>query len=268
MYNSRIVTKIMDRDCVILIPSCDAFADAWEPFFTLLFRYWPDCPFQIYLVSEKKTYPDPRVTTLLFKDEKWATNTLKALDRITAPTIIYLQEDYLLMKKVDTERILRLIEILKNDSIGCIRLWTHKPYKEKWFVDSSLRVIDKCEPYAISLQATLWKKEVFKKLIIAGESGWDMEFKGSQRSIQIPEIFLSVQKNEPALDYFATGIQKGMWVRPAVNLIKREGIDFKSTRRVESWWSSVTRGPARLPVVGGIFRRIRRYGQVVERKFK
>ena len=35
--------------CSVLVPSCDAYADLWIPFFALFWRYWSDCPFPVYL---------------------------------------------------------------------------------------------------------------------------------------------------------------------------------------------------------------------------
>ncbi len=229
-------------DCAIIISSCDAYSDVWEPFFRLFFKYWPDCPFPIYLISETKTYKDERVHPILLgKDEQWATNIRKALNQILISQFIYLQEDYLLMKKVDTDRIVRLIQTLKDNNIGYIRLYPSPAPKTKWSVDSSLGVISKSDDYSICLQATLWNKDLFTKLLINGESAWDMEIKGSKRIQSIPEVFLSVLKGQPAINYFCTAIKKGVWFRDAVALIRREGIPFTSTRRVESFGNYLLR---------------------------
>ena len=64
----------------ILICSCDAYADVWDPFFTLFFRHWPDCPWPIYLIANHRRYPDDRVNTLLLGDDKdWSTNILRCI---------------------------------------------------------------------------------------------------------------------------------------------------------------------------------------------
>ena len=50
----------MDCNSVsILINSCDAYEDIWEPFFRCFSENWPDCPYPIYLNTETKEYnPD------------------------------------------------------------------------------------------------------------------------------------------------------------------------------------------------------------------
>src|SRR3989344_9116599 len=91
------------NNCAIVVSSFDGFVDLWEPFFTLLFRYWPDCPYPIYLISNSKTYDHPRVTTVAIgEDGKWANNLFIALDQIPATHIIYMQDDYFLTGPVDT----------------------------------------------------------------------------------------------------------------------------------------------------------------------
>ena len=42
--------------CSILVTSCDAYDDAWEPFFTLLKIMWPECKLPIYLNTESKSF--------------------------------------------------------------------------------------------------------------------------------------------------------------------------------------------------------------------
>ena len=39
----------MTSDSAILILSCDKFSDLWKPFFDLFWKYWPDCPYNVYL---------------------------------------------------------------------------------------------------------------------------------------------------------------------------------------------------------------------------
>jgi len=57
-------------DTCVLIASCDAYSDAWAPFFALMKKYWPDCPYPIYLISN---YQDPGicgVRPILLKEDR------------------------------------------------------------------------------------------------------------------------------------------------------------------------------------------------------
>ena len=85
---------MQNKNCSIIVSSCDNFSDLWEPFFILFFKYWPDCPFKIYLISETKIYSDEKVEMIsLKKDMGWASNLKAAIRRINTPYFIYFQEE-------------------------------------------------------------------------------------------------------------------------------------------------------------------------------
>lgn len=64
----------------ILIVSCDKYSDLWNPFFKSFFRFWPDCPFDIYLLSNYKSIDMPQVNSLLIdEDISWSDNLYKCL---------------------------------------------------------------------------------------------------------------------------------------------------------------------------------------------
>jgi hypothetical protein len=234
------IPKDKNKECFILVPSCDAYSDAWDPFFAFFFKYWPDCPFPIYLISENKVFPDPRVTTItLKKDFGWANNVDMALKQVSGKYFIYFLEDVFLMKKVDTARILRLFEMLKRDNIACLRLYPSPepdmPYAKGVNEGERLGVIAQNAPYRVSTMTAIWKKESFLNLMKAGENAWQMEWEGTKRSALGSELFLSVYEKNPAISYFSTAIKRGKWFYDAVQLCKKEGIYVDTSRRpVES----------------------------------
>jgi hypothetical protein len=253
------------NQCAIFVSSCDAFQDAWGPFFTLFFRYWTDCPYPVYLIANQKKYFDNRVETILISpDQGWASNMKIALERHSYLYIIYFQEDYFLRSKVDNTRINSLLEIMAAENAACVRLWP-SPTPDKSFKSySDLGLISLNAPYRVSLQATIWNAKIFKDLLVAGESGRDMEFDGSIRSQKIFEPFLSVKlspvfkfNNNSAIDYYATGIVKGKWNYGVINFLKKEGITVDTNKRtVEPLFRYLSRELRGAPVIGGVMRLI------------
>ncbi len=230
--------------CTVIVSSCDAYSDAWHPFFTLFFRYWPDCPFVVYLISSEKKYPDSRVNSLQIEDKKWASNILEVLGKINTPYVLYMQEDYFLQKIVDTTKILELVEKMRAWQAGYIRLIPSPKPGRLFEAESSLGVILPGSLYRTSLQGAIWSTETLKKLLRSGESGWDMEKYGSERSNGLPELFLSTYK--PILDYYApTAIKKGKWMPGALWLCKKEGIVVDTSVRPTYTWRKVLWGRTR-----------------------
>lgn len=113
----------MSASTALLVVSCDAYQDLWGPFFTLLFRYWPDCPYRVFLGSNDAIYPDRRVAPLAIgEDRNWSSNLLKMLELIPSDGVLLLQEDFLIDRPVQTERITQLIGYAEVKQAACLRL--------------------------------------------------------------------------------------------------------------------------------------------------
>ncbi len=223
----------MSSQTHIIVPSCDAYSDAWTPFFQLLFRYWPDCPYPIHLVSINETFDDPRVhNTSLGKDRGWASNLRHVLDELNCQSIIYLQEDYFLKSPMDTARLESVISYAQEIGAGYVRLAgapnPDLPHENPF----GLGEISRHAEYRCSLQAAWWSAETLLKLLVDGETGWDMELIGSGRSAELSEPFLATPVGSPLIDYYAdTGILKGKWLPGAIRFCRREGIEVDTSRR-------------------------------------
>src|SRR3989338_8360512 len=165
--------------CSIVVSSFDGNADIWDPFFTLFFRYWPNCPYPVYLITNRKEYSDKRVITIKVGDDKgWATNIRNALKDISTPYVINLMEDFLIEKPVNNRYIQSLVDYASLNKIAYIRLLPN-PGPDKYFLnDLSLGEIDKKSSYRTSLHAAIWGKKVFLDLLVDGENPWNLELEG------------------------------------------------------------------------------------------
>lgn len=251
--------------CAVVISSCDAYSDLWEPFFTLFFRYWPDCPFPIYLISNNLIYPDSRVKTLpVGNNMSWAKDVFRALSVIPADFILYLQDDYFLQSKVETPVIEKLLEVIASQSIATIRL-VGSPEPDIQFGNPfGLGGISKEAEYRVSLQAGLWRREIFRGLLKEDENPWEMEKNGSKRSQYLSEYFLSASGKKGFIPYYRfTGLKKGKWVPGALTFLKKEGISIDVCKRgvcssrIRFWASclkdsSIAHRIRRVPIVGKI----------------
>lgn len=263
--NTKHDNRNMKNGCAIFVSSCDAYSDAWSPFFELFFRYWPDCPFPVYLISNKKSYPDSRVIMIgIDPDQGWASNMLCVLATHPYPYLLYLQEDYFLKRLVDTDRILNLLSLLKREHAACLKLYPapgpdtfYKNYREVGMISPGM-------PYRVSLQAGFWDTNVFRQLLVVGERGVDMEYRGNIRSVQLKEPFLSVNRGiffpydkSAAIDYFATGIIKNRWHVGIPFFFKKEGIVGNlSQREVEPPSERFRHVAKSLPLIAPLFRLI------------
>lgn len=151
-----------------------------------------------------------------------------ALSNISTPYLIYMQEDYFLRNSVDTNYINKIIDCAVKNKAAYVRLFP-EPGPDLFFQnDLGLGKISSEARYRVSLQAALWDKEALGNIIKDGESGWDMEARGGDRSKDY--LFLSVSKS--VFDYLPqTGIVKGKWVVGAIKLCRRERIKIDLSKR-------------------------------------
>jgi hypothetical protein len=218
----------------IVISSCDLYRDAWTPFFWLFHRYWKDWPGTAYLVSNTSDYDDPRVTTIkVGVDRGWASNMKYVLSCFDSEYLIYMQEDYFLTRSVESQRIQCLIDLARKHRAACLRLYPSPGPDELYCYEPSVGKLAEDAPYRVSLQAAIWNREVLSSLLVDGETGWDMEIQGSERSRSLSTPFLSVTDLQyPAIAYLhRTAIVKGRWTDEAVELCRNEGIPLDTGKR-------------------------------------
>ena len=214
----------MANDVAVLVVSCDKYHDLWKPFFTLFFRYWQDCPYPIYLGSNHSVYNDSRVKTITVGDDiDWSHSFRRMLEHIPHKYVIILLEDYLVYKHVDTDRLNKLVYYLKDKKAACLRIFPCPGPHEIRLDNKEVGIIRKGAEYRLSLQSAIWDKQ---SLIQDGETPWQFEVKGSIRTNQMDKLFLSIIREiPPPITYFCTAVLKGKWLRDAVDLCRKEGIE-------------------------------------------
>lgn len=210
-----------NKDIAILVSSCDKFSDVWEVFFPLFWKLWPDCPFNIYLVTNFKSFEHEKVTVIKVGEEKsWADDVKMALSKVEAKYFLFFFEDVLISDKVDTERVLSLCKTMAELNASKIVLRrTPGPYKEVDGHPELLEVVPYA-PYRAGLAVAIWNKEILNRLLKLGETPWDMEIKGSVRSNDIPRFYVTKEMSLP----IHNGLEKGKWMRYNLPLLERENI--------------------------------------------
>jgi hypothetical protein len=220
-----------DVNTAILVVSCDKYSDLWPACFGLLFKYWPDCPFPIYLLSNFENYSDSRVTTITVgKDRNWSTNLANGLRKIKQDFVLVLMEDYLLDRAVNTRRMISLENYMEKRKAACLRLLPSPGPDGPSAENPEVGEIRKGAPYRLSLQAAIWSRPVLLGLLRWGESAWEFEMLGSRRADFVELPFLSVQRGNPGITY-RNAVVKGRWDLDAIEFAKLEGVSLELGRR-------------------------------------
>jgi hypothetical protein len=200
----------------ILIISCDKYSDLWKPFFALFLRYWPDCPFRIYFLSNKIPCGVDGVENILVgEDISWSDNIRAALGRLREEYVLLFLDDLFLNKPVNTQRILNIVTWALQSDVNYVRLNPMKNGPDKPF-NEYVGVLSKGAIYRASTVMAVWRKSVLMDLLKEGESAWDFEIYGSERSDKY-DNFYAVWEECFAI---TNAVIKGKWHRGTAKKLK------------------------------------------------
>jgi hypothetical protein len=216
------------RRIALVISSCDAFCDTWRPFAFFFAKFWPDCPFKAYLiVNEIPVVSDLFEPIAVGPDRGWASNFRRTLERIPHDYVLYLQDDYFLNSAVETARIVAdcAWSIAHDADSLCFRGYPepeagYKPLTEHFgfaALDSDGRT--RC-------QFALWKKSALMEVLREGETAWDMESCGSERTKEMG-IMVYARRDDAPIRYLSSAIVRGLWVPEALTMCRDAGIPIR-----------------------------------------
>jgi hypothetical protein len=248
-----IAEKLHAPDVSAVVASYDGSADIWPGFFGLVSRFWPDLPYPLYLVSNHLAFPDQRVTALRVGDDlSWSETLARGLEGVSSRYVLLILDDFFLTAPVDTALVLRMHAAMVAKGAAYLRL-VPNPKADTPYVDMpEIGTIVKGAPYRTSLQMAFWDRRVLLDLLRRQESAWDFEIKGSRRSDEMNEPFLSVCDGHAAIPYRHV-LVRGKFVPAAVRHFASLGVRFDlSKRSIESelylaWqrsWIRLTLGSA------------------------
>ena len=211
-------------NCTVLVASCDKYADLLGPFSALWRKFWPDCPFEVVLVTES----EPADAKELCFDRvvacgaggNWCGRLVQALDTINTPYVLMLCDDYYLEKPVETARILERLAQAKAFDAANLRLIPNpkpsQPYRD------GLMEYRKQTAYCIATQAGIWNREFLRGLADGKASIWEFERHGSFSVAEEKRpLLVTPEKEFPFVD----AVHKGCWEKFGLAVCRANGIE-------------------------------------------
>lgn len=216
------------NDVSVLIYSCDAYADIWEIFFKLFYRYWK-CPYPVYLAAETKECQESGVETINCIGDTWTDRIRQAVEKIPSEYIIGMCEDMFLRRDVRQFIIDKCVRYMNQDArIACFNF--EKDYNETLAcIYHNFGLKPPNGDYKKSCQPSLWRKSILLEYLSVSQDPWEWEMSGTPDTYK-HYIWIG-DENRLVFeygfhDYKWFGIRKGKWVKDdVVPLFKKEGID-------------------------------------------
>ena len=223
----------------ILICSCDYYSECWKPIIHSFGLFWPDCEYDKLIVSNHKDETVPGAKIIKVGDHKgWASDTLKAVEMTDYDYYIYFQEDYWLNKKVDNEAIKKHIQHCVDDNVEYLKIQYDLANCDKYRIGKT----DYCKnpltaKYAINTAVAIWRRDLFSKVCLPGDTGWDFEYKIvdyiKEHNIVINSEVLhtSVIVSKGVKMIPGNGVQRGKWTLAGAKFLKENGFEDLLAKR-------------------------------------
>ncbi|MBU1011373.1 MAG: hypothetical protein KKG99_00085 [Bacteroidetes bacterium] len=219
------------KKIAVLVLSCDKYSDLWPTFFNLFERFWPNCPYDVYLQTNYLVYQGGKnVKSLTIGiDKTWSDGLKKSLMNLTKyEYVLILLEDMFLSANIDDNTLELIIDqfiIMDGNFITLIN--EPKPDRP---VNKHFGIISKNAMYRSTTTASLWKQSVLLDLLDDTENAWQFEKVGSKRSDKY-EGFYSVNQD---VFKFIHGVIKGKWTRKAKRDLQKLNVNLNSKRETFS----------------------------------
>jgi hypothetical protein len=134
-----------------------------------------------------ESYPTP----------KWTDSLLSFFERITDEHFILLQIDYFINKPAELDKIDFLSSFLTSRDVAKIDLtldltrYSHRVFPHR---DFQIAVSDQHAEYRSSLQAAIWRRDYFLRLLKPNRSPWDFERIGKEELKNDGKIILGLRQ--------------------------------------------------------------------------
>ena len=236
--------KNISTTTAILVSSCDAFSDCWLPMIHSLRKYWPNCPYPIYFISNFDSIEEKGINFIkVCQDKGFGSNTKRALELINADSIIFFLEDYFLQEKVDNDIITSHLNHCIRENVDFLKIdYRDIIYRDKMKIGQSFYCANPLDiKYSLNTAIAIWKKETLKLLCVEGISAWDFERKGiehiKKNNLEIySETILSTSFDKYTIKKISGpgAVCKGRWTMEGVAFLNENGFsELISEREIE-----------------------------------
>jgi hypothetical protein len=222
--------------CVVVVNSCDAYADVWPLFFAAFKDRWPHCPFPLVVNTESldAAAPGLRVSSHVMapheQSSPWGARLLSTLKDQSSEYVLMLFDDFVLEEPVEGEAIDRCLGWMDADPSISVFYLSHVPgavRPESTY--PGFEAIPRLTNYRLNSAPALWRRQHLIELTREDDNPWIWELFGTSRTfLHRGRYFCARPGQETVYRYNYTmggAIYRGKWVpQVAGPLIERYGL--------------------------------------------
>lgn len=216
----------------ILVLSTDSYEDTWKPFFHFKNKNWSDCPFETYVMTEKKDCPYAKTIKVDYPLSQWTKRFREALKMIDTKYVMLFDGDMFIREKVNTKEIDECIDLFDEETITISFEREYAPTLPSDYI--GFRIKPNKSPYLNSCQPSIWDREKLIERLEQDQSPWEWELSvvDSPYKHFVGYIHYPLMIDVGYYGGNKFGICKGKWVKSdVVELFDKEGIEVNFDER-------------------------------------
>lgn len=227
----------INNNLAIVVVSCDKYSDLWDDVFNLLDIHWADRPYKTYLATDSKPYERKGVEVIHFGDiRQWMVCTRKAIERIDAEYILFLMEDYFVIKDIDTKLIEEDVDFMKGHHGDFMNIHQRPAFikeEDSSYLNDYIRIIPNNTRYGLDTAGAIWRRDFFlEQLRREDGDAWRFEallVEDSQTPDGLPgNLFFDTRK--PLNLCPGEVVRLGKFTLDTVKIIESTGYKIQSNR--------------------------------------
>lgn len=208
-----------------LVLGCNKHNEIAKKYFALANKFWPESLnrtiFCTDIVSDDIHSFCNRFAVGV--NQSYKSRLVEGLKQCENDYVLVMLDDYYITKKINDDDFAQLINNLKKDNIAYCRLIGIPKCFKNYKKIKKAKVISKKRHYGVSLQPSIWKKDVLLRILegAKGDSAWETEV--SLRVVQNKdEKCICFNKN---ILHIKNGVLRGKLFPYTNRILKRNGIE-------------------------------------------
>lgn len=230
---------MLKEKLTLLIHTCDKFSDLWDTHAMLLNKNWADRNIDTFLVTDAPSSRAFEGISLISAGigKELSERAAVALTHIRTEYVLVTLDDYFLTKPIQTEKIAALIDVMEEENLDYIRLFSDPNSVEKMKGYNTIYTVELSGNYKVNLYPGIWRKSFIDETINDPLNAWQYEVSLTKIAREIgAKCAMSKGKEFEILDV----VRKGKLLHKANRYLKkhhlyngpREVIDYKDELKI------------------------------------
>lgn len=230
---------MMNNKITLTIHTCNKFSDIWDVTLNLLNKNWPDRNMRSILVTDADTDRKFEGVEVFCAGASldMPMRTKSIISEIDTEYLFFTLDDYLIIDKVNNDRINKLIEIMDRQKIDYLVFGDG--HKTKRILDAEEQIYEldlfSGEDYIVNLYPSIWRKSFMEKTLIEPKNIWEYEV--SLTRIAQKEKAVCCTANGSQFTMMDT-IRKGKFLHKSYRYLKKHDL-YHGSREVISYWVEI-----------------------------